>query len=404
MSLERKLKVIWTYRRFGVGGSETSALSVLPRLLQHFDITILLTSGIGLLVPQARDLGIPVVKTEMKGKLNRRKIVKGAQFIASLKPNIIHIHSFDNHFMVRIAAILAKVPVIITHHHTMPGSRYTPKLLQYETRLLPATDSCLFVSAAGYNQYWELVKEKCQPQLIERLHIIHDAFDVETLRASATPKDVESLRKQYSLSPETRIIGTVARIHPVKNLELLLKSVSILRERLPNLKCFIVGDGDKEYLEKIRCLSNELGITESVVFTGYQQNVSAYYKLFEATVLCSHLEGLPRCVIESYALGTPVVATRFPGISEILDDEKEGLLAEPDSPVDLANKIICLLSNSQLRNRLSENALKRSAQFTVQTYVEKLCDLYESLYTAPPPQAIKAKKKYRWRYFLTRKI
>ncbi|MCX7766928.1 MAG: glycosyltransferase, partial [Candidatus Sumerlaeia bacterium] len=171
MSSARKLKVIWTYRRFGVGGSETSALSVLPKLLQHFDITILLTSGVGMLVPQARALGIPVVKADMKGKLNRQRIVQGARFIASLKPDIIHIHSFDNHFMVRIAAILAKVPIIVTHHHTLPSSRYTPKLLRYEIKLLPATDCCLFVSKAGYTQYWELVKDRCEPQQKERLHI-----------------------------------------------------------------------------------------------------------------------------------------------------------------------------------------------------------------------------------------
>lgn len=404
MPERKKIKVLWSYRRFGVGGSETSALSIFPLLSEHFDITVLLTSGVGTLVPKAKELGIKVVTADMKGKLNRKRIAQGARFIAELAPDIVHIHSFDNHFMVRIAAILAGVPIIFTHHHTLPAQRYTPKLIKREIRLLPATDRVLFVCKAAQEQYWELVKKKVKPEEKSRLMLLYDAFDIEKLRASATDENVRELRQKYSIPPEARIIGTVARIHPVKNLELLIQAVAILRKKYESLKCFIVGEGDQKYFEKIRNMSNELGLADTVIFTGFQENVSAYYKLFEVTVLTSHIEGLPRSVIESYAVGTPVVLPRMPSAEEILDERREGFFAEPGSPQKFAQRIAILLANEELRQFCGECARARSELFTLQPYAERLRFLYETLLESPPPTAAAAKKKYRLRYYLTRRV
>ncbi len=400
----KKIKVVWTYRRFGVGGSEMFALNVLPGLKEHFDVSVLLTSGVGRLAEQLSELGIRVIEAKMKGKFHRRRIKSGAAYLAELNPDILHLHSFDNYFLVRIAAFLANVPVIITHHHTMPAERYNRKLRRAETHLLPATDRSLFVSKAGLEEFWGFMKDHVDSHLKDRLGILRDAFDIDALRKEGHNVAVRKLREQYSLSPNARIIGAIARIHPVKNIELLIETVALLRKKIPGIACFILGEGDMAYLKELQEQAAAFNVDDACIFTGFQENVTAFINMFEVTVLTSHYEGFGRCLVESFAMGTPVVAPRIPAISEIVEPGETGFLAEPDSAQDFADRIETLLEHNELRSRLGENAAGRARDFDLGACIEKLCELYEHLYTTRAPEIKSAKKKYRLRYRFTRKI
>ncbi len=384
----------------GVGGSETFALSIIPLISEHFDISLIITSGAGTLVPKAREMGINVIETQMKGKLNKERIKWGKRFFQEEKPSLVHIHSFDNHFMVRIAAILAKIPIIITHHHTMPGSRYTSKLARVESRLLPATDTSIFVGKKGCEELWSLVKDRVNESVRDRLFVMHDAFDLDAIKAGASEDKVEKIRQRYNITDDTPVIGVIARLHPVKNLEMLVKVLAGLKTRYPVLKCFIVGEGDEAYKQKIELLAEEFGVRSSLIFTGFQENVPAFLKIFDATVLTSHFEGLPRCIIESYAVGTPVVATDVGCISEVLTHEREGFLVEAASADHFINQLDALLSDKELRLKLGENARIKSEEFALRPFADRICTLYDRLLTSPPPAAKKAKAKYRFRYNL----
>lgn len=404
MAQSKKLKVLWTLRSLDAGGCEMFTILLIPVLAQYFDISLLLTDSEGILFQQAIESGIKILKTDMRGKLNRKRIREGARFLAEYSPDIVHTQSFSNNFCVRIASILAKVPIIITHYHTMPAPRYTQELIKKEIRLLPTTDRSLFVTQASSNQFWDLIKSKVAEKERERLEVVKDAVDIVKLRNSASDEEVNAIRRLYILQDDARIIGTIARLHPVKNIEAFIYAASILYKKYPSLKCFVVGEGEKEYREKLQLLVNQLGLENVIIFTGFQENVGAYLRLFEVSVLTSHYEGLPRVIIESYAVGTPVVASYVPGMNEILNDGKEGFLADANNPQHLAERINWLLENNELRKKCGEQAKLTSEEFALKPYTEKICLLYDTSASAPYPSVQWEKKKYRMKYFLTRRI
>jgi glycosyltransferase involved in cell wall biosynthesis len=364
-------------------------------------MTLVLTSGVGTLAPKARERGIKVLRVNMKGKLNTKRIAWGKRFLREQKPDIVHTHNLDNHFMVRTAAILARIPLVITHHHTMPGPRYKPNMVEVERRLLPATDCSIFVGQGASDQLWDMVRDYVKPEEKERFKVMFDALDIKLIREQGDISHVQKLREEFSVRPDQPVIGAVARLHPVKNLELLVRVVKTLTADFPSLRCFVVGEGDKAYLEKIITMAREHGVAENFIFTGYREDAAAFLGMFNVTVLTSNTEGLPRSIIESYALGTPVVSTRVGSIPEILTDGQEGYLTEPGSEEELVEKIGLILSSSEKRGELGEHAVKRSEIFDLGPFVERICGLYDNLLSSPPSSPRKAKSRYRLRYFFT---
>ena len=102
--------------------------------------------------------------------------------------------------------------------------------------------------------------------------------------------------------------------------------------------------------------SKSLGIEKAVSFPGFSDDLVSIYSALDVFVLPSRYEGFPISLLEVMAMGTPVVATSVMGITDVLEDGKNGLLVPYDSPADLGNAILRLLSDDTLRNVLCENA------------------------------------------------
>lgn len=121
----------------------------------------------------------------------------------------------------------------------------------------------------------------------------------------------------------------IGRLHPVKAFHKTISALGKLQDDFPSLRLKIVGDGElKPYLEKY---AQREGVEGKVDFEGFQTNVIPYYLHAKATVLTSLYEGFPNVLIESIALGTPVVAFNCPsGPSEIIIDGVNGYLVRND--------------------------------------------------------------------------
>lgn len=396
--------VLWALRSLEPGGSETFCLDLIPnlasRLAGRLQLVLLLTARRGEFYDRALDAGIRMIEWDVRGKLNRRRVLDARDRLRALAPVLIHTHSFDTHFAMRAAAILAGCGPVVVHHHTMPARRYDPRLLNVERRLTPATDATLFVSRAARDQFVEMLGPRLHERDRARLHVVHDALDVTAMSEAADAADPRSLRAAYGFAPDTPVVGALARLHPVKNLELLIDSFAVLRRRLPAARCLIVGSGDPAYETALRRQALRLGLDGIVVFAGFRRDVAAHLKLFDVLTLTSHYEGLPRAIIEAYAVGCPVVVPRLPGIDEILRDGREGLLIEPGDPEALAAALHRLLADPTLRRRCAEAGRERSAEYHLDSYCNRLCNLYDELLR--PADAIAsvsgARRRYRWRH------
>ena len=134
-----------------------------------------------------------------------------------------------------------------------------------------------------------------------------------------------------------RRIGTLARLHPVKGLDILLEAVALVRRDLPDVEALIIGDGPERAALERRIAA--LGLSDRVRLVGHREDVPAALAGLDLFVLPSRSEAFPNALMEAMASALPVVATEVGGVPEIVDHGYTGLLVPPGQPDRLADAI-----------------------------------------------------------------
>jgi glycosyltransferase involved in cell wall biosynthesis len=178
-------------------------------------------------------------------------------------------------------------------------------------------------------------------------------------------------------------ILTVARLTPKKGLLTVLKAIRYLCDKGFSLQYTLIGDGDDRDI--ILSAIKDLNLSEVVRWLGTQPHeiVVDHYRRADLFVLGCEIapngdrDGIPNVLIESMAMGTPVVATSVSAIPELVDDEKTGLLVPPGEPKQLAEAMIRMLTDERLRVRLTMAAKNRVIkEFDNKIHVEELAEVY----------------------------
>ncbi len=143
------------------------------------------------------------------------------------------------------------------------------------------------------------------------------------------PEDRLLVREKLGLDPLDRIILSVAALKHVKGPDLLVRAVSLLKKKVARCKLLMVGAGPE--LERLECLAERLGCTDTCRFVGSVPNerLRTYFSAADVSCLASRKEGWPNVVLESLACGTPVVATAVGAVPELLADHEHGIIVEP---------------------------------------------------------------------------
>ena len=148
--------------------------------------------------------------------------------------------------------------------------------------------------------------------------------------------------------------------------------------KIPNTRFFIVGGG--ELLAELQALASSLDIDRNLTFTGFRDDVGAFYQLADIVVMSSIQEGLGTAVIDAMALAKPVVATDAGGIPEIIENRVTGTLVPPADPHALADGIIAYLTNPEQARQIGlQGQQKVRKHFCMDTMVEKNIDVYTQL-------------------------
>jgi glycosyltransferase involved in cell wall biosynthesis len=178
-------------------------------------------------------------------------------------------------------------------------------------------------------------------------------------------------------------ILTVARLTAKKGLPTVLKALKHLRDRKISLTHTLIGDGDDR--EKILGLIKTLGLTSTTHWIGVQphQVVLAHYQKADLFVLGCEVasdgdrDGIPNVLLESMAMGVPVVVTDLSAIPELVEDGHTGLLVPPGRPRKLAEAMLRLLTDVPLRNRITAVARQRvTTDFDNRQLIRDLAQVY----------------------------
>jgi glycosyltransferase involved in cell wall biosynthesis len=184
--------------------------------------------------------------------------------------------------------------------------------------------------------------------------------------AEATGRDATVVYPGVEVPAETKPprsssppkIGTVARLEPIKRIDLLLEATARLRSRHPELEVEIAGDGTcRPQLEE---LARSLGIADAVRFLGWTQEVQAVHRRWSAFAIPSSHEGLGVAALEAMASGLPVVGSATGGLPELIREGETGFLIPPGDADALADRVDRLLGDAARRRRMGAAGMERA--------------------------------------------
>jgi glycosyltransferase involved in cell wall biosynthesis len=214
----------------------------------------------------------------------------------------------------------------------------------------------------------------------ERMRVVYNPVSVDDIRARAR----ESLRVQDGSDAVPTVI-TVGRHAEQKDHQTLLRAFALVRQRM-DARLVFVGQGPLR--GELEALAAELGIEDSVIFAGWQDNPFAWMGCADLFVLSSRYEGFGNVIVEAMACELPVVSTDCPsGPSEILKGGEAGILVPVGDVSSLAEAIVSVLHDRQLRERLVEHSRRRAPEFDISVIGPQYRDLllsYRRRVAAPP--------------------
>lgn len=187
------------------------------------------------------------------------------------------------------------------------------------------------------------------------IEVIPNGVDLDLFDTFYKDSEKKALRENLGIKDDY-VIVTTSRLVWKNGVDILIEAMAKLKEKRPNIKCLIIGDGPER--DKLKVKSEKLKVDGKVIFLGQipQRDLPLYLKISDIFVRPSRSEGLGSSFLEAMASGLPVIGTPVGGIVDFLRDEETGIFVKPEDPEDLAKKIFMLLGNSDLTKRIISNA------------------------------------------------
>ncbi len=289
------------------------------------------------------------------------------------KYQIVHTHNSKGGILGRIAAWWCRVPVII---HTIHGFAFHDSETAFRKRLFiflerrAAKMADKLIAISQPLQDWGLRLGIGKPAQYTK---IYSGIEIEKFRIDV---DVRALRQQFGIGAHDFVIGLVAKLWDGKGHITAIDSLPQILAKVPHAKLVFVGEG---YLRPaLEAHAAKLGVEQHVVFTGFRTDIAELNAMFDLSILISDFEGMGRVLLEAMVMGKPVVATNVGGIPDVVVDGKTGYLVAPGDPPALAEAVLKLALDPQLRSSMGAAGQQRiTEQFSAATMVRKIVEVYE---------------------------
>jgi glycosyltransferase involved in cell wall biosynthesis len=212
----------------------------------------------------------------------------------------------------------------------------------------------------------------------EKVRVVYNAVDIQSFARDELKFDC---RRQLGISEDVAFIGQIAHVIAVKGYTDFIRAIPIVHKTMPNARFIGVGGmPHASYKATIAQLVKDLDLGESLIMTGFREDVSQIVTALDVAVLASNYEPFGRALVEAMAAGKPVIGTRVGGIPEIIEDGVTGFLVPPGSPEELARAIIRILQDPDLAQRMGAVGRERAeTRFSPERYVTQVQQVYEEL-------------------------
>jgi len=357
----RRLRVCHMIGSLRYGGAERQFVNLLNHLPDAGKYALILDDdrrdGLGEL------LGEDVVRRGIGLRLRYAPyyVWKIAGILKDWRVDVLHSHMYWPNLYGSLAATLASVPVFVTSEHGKnPWKKFHHRWIERNV-----------ISRAAS-------KRICVSEDILQIRRDIDGIPEEQLIYMPNGTEVPALKPHTP--GERPVIGTLGRFVAAKDYLTLIRSAGIIKSSGLDFTLYILGDGSER-----KAMENEiqrLGLEHHVKTPGFQSDIEGWLSRFDIFVMSSKREGQPMALLEAMANGLPVVSTRVGGIPETLEEGKEGLLVEPEDPQALADALLTLMRDAELRARFGEQArIKVEQSYSVQSVAMRYMQLYKKLLT-----------------------
>jgi glycosyltransferase involved in cell wall biosynthesis len=305
------------------------------------------------------------------------------------KFDVVHTHTLLPGLAGRVAGRLAGVPCVVHTFHSWQPHLY--KSLAFRWGFNTTEIAASHFAHAILFQNPDDLRNWCRIPAIptQKGTLVGNGIDFSGITNKVGLGARERIRKEFGISDDAFVIVNVARFEPQKGHFFLLQT---LKDLIPHVNrkvvTLLVGIGIDQ--EKIEAEVKRLNLQDVVYFTGYRQDVPDILTASDVSIMTSHYEGIPRALMESMALGIPVVATNVPGTRHLIQSGQTGLLVEYGDIPGMSNALVKVLTDSALAERLG-NGGKHLVQtrFNEYTVADRVEEVYRHILNdkfSPLPQ------------------
>ncbi len=358
------ISVVHLLSSFGVGGQERVALDLATRQKGAGCRVAAVALADGPLRRLFEDALIPTEVVEKRHGVDLTLPLRLARVLRGFETDVVHTHNPQPLIWGAPAARLIDAALVHTKHGANPSSERQLQLRRAAARLADAYVAVSAVTAEVARQKREVAESK--------LWTIPNGIDLD--RFTRPPDERSVVRAALGIAPDAVVAITVARLAPEKNQTLMIAAMAPLLA--PKAQLVLVGDGsERAKLEQQRQALGERA--RFVHLLGVRNDTPSLLAASDLFLLSSTTEGLPLVIPEAMAARLPVVSTNVGGISTVIVEGESGYLVPPGDEAALRQRIVKLLDDRALRERLGE----RGHDLAMQRYgLERVVREYLAVY------------------------
>jgi glycosyltransferase involved in cell wall biosynthesis len=369
------MKVLHVITGLDAGGAELQLAMILRRTRHESDVVTLYNPGpvADLIRSQGtsvRDIGMQR-NTELPALLRLRRIIKDGQY------DVVHTHLYRAQVYARPAARLAGVPVVLTTEHSIGETHIERRKMTRGVRALYLTSELFSDATVAVS---DIVKDRLARWGVRgrKITVIPNGVDTDELGFDAEARD--RVRAQFGLSPDTYVIGALGRLDPNKRVDLTMEAAApMLGDKC---KILIIGRGEDQ--ARLEAAAEKLGVTEHVIFGGYQSDTTAMLAAFDLYVAASLQETFGLSVLEALASGLPVLYTTCPALDGIQTERARMVAGTPEALRDEIRKEF----ETGPRPRVADSRVFE--RYGIESVVSRIDNLYEKILATRPRRAQRA--------------
>jgi glycosyltransferase involved in cell wall biosynthesis len=360
-----------------VGGAEILAARLARQLNTSYRFVFFCLDGSGDLGAELRDEGFTVRVLCRRPGVDWSCSRRLGSLVRRERVDLLHAHQYTPFFYGALSRVFGRrVPIVFTEHGRHQPDYPRRKRMLANRFLLRKCDRVIAVGAAVRHAL--IANEGIAPQ---RVGIVYNGVPLDRFRVSLTDNARAAVRSDIGVRPDDLVVIQVARLDYLKDHGTAIRTIERVGRTDPRARLVLVGDGPERGRVEALVRGRELG--DHVRFLGQRSDVPQLLAASDIVLLTSVSEGIPLTLIEAMGAGRPVVSTRVGGVREVVADGETGLLAPAGDDPTLAEQILRLANEPDLRAKMGQSGRQRAdSLFREKTMHDRYDRVYRELINA----------------------